>query len=62
MKIIVITGHLVWKVLFNTRLSNLFSDSASNKNRFIFRDNFIIRFLSIFLFIYDRPLSIRKIN
>ncbi len=62
MKTIVITGPSgSGKTYLSTRLSKLFRDSIIIKTDSFYRDNLLIRFLSIFLYdIYDRPLSINK--
>ena len=62
MKTIVITGPSgSGKSYLSNRLSKLFFDSIVIKTDSYYRDNLIIRFLSIFLYdIYDRPLSIKK--
>ena len=62
MKTIVITGPSgSGKSYLSSRLSKLFRDSIVIKTDSYYRDNILIRFLSLFLYdIYDRPLSIRK--
>ncbi len=62
MKTIVITGPSgSGKSYLSNRLSKLFNNSIVIKTDSYYRDNLLIRFLSIFLCdIYDRPLSINK--
>ena len=62
MKTIVITGPSgSGKTYLSSRLSKLFCESIVIRTDSYYRDNFLIRFLSIFLYdIYDRPLSIKK--
>ena len=62
MKTIVITGPSgSGKSYLSDRLSKLFCDSIVIKTDSYYRDNLLIRLLSIFLYdIYDRPLSIKK--
>ena len=62
MKIIVITGPSgSGKTFLSDRLSNLFDNSIVINTDSYYRDNLLIRFLSIFLLdIYDKPLSIMK--
>ena len=62
MKTIVITGPSgSGKTFLSNKLSKLFDNSIVLKTDSYYRDNIIIRFLSIFIFdIYDRPLSIKK--
>ena len=62
MKTIVITGPSgSGKSYLSSRLSKLFCDSIVIKTDSYYRDNLLIRFLSIILYdIYDRPLSIKK--
>ena len=62
MKTIVITGPSgSGKTYLSSRLSKLFCDSIVIRTDSYYRDNFLIRFLSIFLYdIYERPLSIKK--
>ena len=62
MKTIVITGPSgSGKSYLCSRLSKLFSDSIVIKTDSYYRDNLLIRFLSLCLYdIYDRPLSINK--
>ncbi len=62
MKIIVITGASgSGKSYLSSRLSKLFCDSIVIKTDSYYRDNLLIKFLSIFLYdIYDRPFSIKK--
>ncbi|WP_413677883.1 uridine kinase [Prochlorococcus sp. MIT 0916] len=62
MKTIVITGPSgSGKSYLSNRLSKLFYDSILIKTDSYYRDNLLIRFLSIFLYdIYDRPISIKK--
>ena len=62
MKTIVITGPSgSGKTFLSNKLSKLFDNSIVLKTDSYYRDNILIRFLSIFLFdIYDRPLSIKK--
>ena len=63
MKTIVITGPSgSGKSFLTNKLLQLFDDSIVLKTDSYYRDNILIRFLSLFNFdIYDRPLSI-KIN
>ena len=62
MKTIVITGPSgSGKSYLSNKLSKLFYNSIVIKTDSYYRDNFLIRFLSIFIYdIYDRPLSIKK--
>ncbi len=62
MRTIVITGPSgSGKSYLSSRLSKLFCDSIVIKTDSYYRDNLLIRFLSIFILdIYDRPLSINK--
>ena len=62
MKIIVISGPSgSGKTCLSNKLSKLLDNSIVIKTDSYYRDNLIIRFLSIFLYdIYDRPLSIKK--
>ena len=62
MKTIVITGPSgSGKTYLCNQLSKLFYNSIVIKTDSYYRDNFLIRFLSIFIYdIYDRPLSIKK--
>ncbi len=62
MKTIVITGPSgSGKTYITNKLYKLFSNSIVIKTDSYYRDNKLIRFLSIFLYdIYDRPLSIMK--
>ena len=62
MKTIVITGPSgSGKSYLSCRLSKLFNNSIVIKTDSYYRDNILIRFLSIFLYdIYDRPWSIKK--
>ena len=62
MKIIVITGPSgSGKSFLSKKLSKSFNNSIIIKTDSYYRDNLLIRFLSIFLFdIYDRPISIKK--
>ena len=62
MKTIVITGQSgSGKSYLSQSLSKLFYNSIVIKTDSYYRDNFLIRFLSIFLYdIYDKPLSIKK--
>ena len=62
MKTIIITGPSgSGKSYLSSKLSKLFSDSILIKTDSYYRDNLLIRFLSIFLYdIYDRTLSIKK--
>ena len=61
MKIIIITGPSgSGKTYLSNKLSKLFDNSIVIKTDSYYRDNILIRFLSIFLYdIYDRPLSIK---
>ena len=62
MKTIVITGASgSGKSYLSNKLSKLFSNSIVIKTDSYYRDNLIIRFLSILVYdIYDRPFSIKK--
>ena len=62
METIIITGPSgSGKSFLSEKLSDLFDNSIVIKTDSYYRDNLIIRFLSIFLFdIYDRPMSIKK--
>ena len=62
MKTIVITGPSgSGKTHLSNKLSKLFDNSIVIKTDSYYRDNIIIRFLSLFLYdIYDRPFSIMK--
>tara|TARA_Y100000766_G_C18635664_1_gene473024 strand:+ start:35 stop:646 length:612 start_codon:yes stop_codon:yes gene_type:complete len=62
MKTIVITGpSSSGKSYLTKKLCNFFYNSIVLKTDSYYRDNIIIRFLSLFLYdIYDRPLSIKK--
>ncbi len=62
MKTIVITGPSgSGKTFLSNKLSKFFRNSIVIKTDSYYRDNIIIRFLSIFFVdIYDRPLSIKK--
>ena len=62
MKTILITGPSgSGKSYLSSRLSKLFNNSIVIKTDSYYRDNILIRFLSIFLYdIYDRPISIKK--
>tara|TARA_Y100001968_G_scaffold313178_1_gene337113 strand:- start:618 stop:1220 length:603 start_codon:yes stop_codon:yes gene_type:complete len=62
MKTIVITGPSgSGKSYLSNNLSNLFFNSIVIKTDSYYRDNILIRYLSLFLYdIYDRPLSIMK--
>tara|TARA_Y100001968_G_C19227342_1_gene652713 strand:- start:195 stop:797 length:603 start_codon:yes stop_codon:yes gene_type:complete len=62
MKTIVITGPSgSGKSYLSNKLSNFFLDSIVIETDSYYKDNALIRFLSIFLYdIYDRPLSIMK--
>ena len=62
MKTIVITGPSgSGKSYLSNNLSKLFYNSIVIKTDSYYRDNILIRFLSIFLYdIYDRPLSIKN--
>ena len=62
MKIIVITGPSgSGKSFLSKKLSKSFNNSIIIKTDSYYRDNLLIRFLSIFLIdIYDRPISIKK--
>ena len=62
MKTIIITGATgSGKSYLSNRLSKLYSNSIVINTDSYYRDDFLIRFLSIFLYdIYDRPLSIKK--
>ena len=62
MKTIIITGPSgSGKSYLSNRLSKLFNNSIVIKTDSYYRDNILIRFLSILLYdIYDRPLSIKK--
>ena len=62
MRTIVITGPSgSGKSYLSNKLSKLFCNSIVIKTDSYYRDNIIIKFLSIFLYdIYDRPLSIKK--
>ena len=62
MKTIVITGPSgSGKTYLSNRLSKLFDNSIVIQTDSYYRDNILIRLLSIFLYdIYDRPLSINK--
>ena len=62
MKIIVITGPSgSGKTYLSNKLAKLFDNSILIKTDSYYRDNILIKFLSIFLCdIYDRPLSINK--
>ena len=62
MKTIVITGPSgSGKSYLSNRLSKLFYNSIVIKTDSYYRDNILVRFLSIFLYdIYDRPVSIKK--
>ena len=62
MKTIVITGPSgSGKTYLSYKLSKLFDNSIIIKTDSYYRDNILIRFLSIFLYdIYDRPLSIKR--
>jgi len=59
---IVITGPSgSGKTYLSIKLSKLFDNSIVIKTDSYYRDNILIRFLSIFLYdIYDRLLSIKK--
>ena len=51
------------KSLLTNKLLDIFEDSIVLKTDSYYRDNIFIRFLSLFMFdIYDRPLSIKKIE
>ena len=62
MKTIVITGASgSGKSYLTNKLSKLFYNSIIIKTDSYYRDNILIRFLSIFLYdIYDRPMSIKR--
>ncbi len=62
MKTIVITGASgSGKTYLSNKLSKLFENSILLTTDSYYRDNFFIRFLSIFQYdIYDRPFSIKK--
>ena len=62
MKIIVISGPSgSGKTCLSNKLSKLLNNSIVIKTDSYYRDNFFIRFMSIFIFdIYDRLLSIKK--
>ena len=62
MKTIVITGPSgSGKTYLSNQLSKLFDNSIVIKTDSYYRDNILIRYLSILLYdIYDRPLSIKK--
>ena len=62
MKIIVISGPSgSGKTILSNKLSKLFNNSIVIKTDSYYRDNILIRFLSIFLYdIYDRTFSIKK--
>ncbi len=62
MKTIVITGPSgSGKTFLSNKLIKIFNNSIVIKTDSYYRDNFLIRFLSIFIYdIYDRPLSIKK--
>ena len=62
MKTIVITGPSgSGKSYLSNKLSKLFYNSIVIKTDSYYRDNILIRFLSILLYdIYDRPLSIKR--
>jgi len=62
MKTIIITGPSgSGKSYLSIRLSKIFADSIVIETDSFYRDNLLIRFLSIFIYdIYDRPLSIKK--
>tara|TARA_B100000579_G_scaffold385492_1_gene356633 strand:- start:540 stop:1145 length:606 start_codon:yes stop_codon:yes gene_type:complete len=62
MKTIVITGPSgSGKSYLSNKLSTLFYNSIVVKTDSYYRDNILIKFLSVFLYdIYDRPLSINK--
>ena len=59
---IIITGPSgSGKTYLSNKLLKLFDNSIVIKTDSYYRDNILIKFLSIFLFdIYDRPLSINK--
>ena len=59
---IIITGPSgSGKTYLSNKINKLFDNSIVIKTDSYYRDNFLIRFLSIFLYdIYDRPLSINK--
>ena len=62
MKTIVITGPSgSGKSYLSNKLSKLFYNSIVIKTDSYYRDNKLLRFISIFLYdIYDRPISIKK--
>ncbi len=62
MKTIIITGPSgSGKTYLSYKLSKLFDNSIIIKTDSYYRDNILIKFLSIFLYdIYDRPLSIKR--
>ena len=62
MKTIIITGPTgSGKSYLSNKLSKLFINSIVIKTDSYYRDNILIRFLSIFLYdIYDRLISIKK--
>jgi len=62
MKTIIITGPSgSGKTYLSNRLSKLFYNSIVIKTDSYYRDNILIKFLSIFLFdVYDKPFSIKN--
>ena len=62
MKTIIITGPSgSGKSYLCKKLSKIFNDSIVIKTDSYYRDNLLIRFLSMFIYdIYDRPMSIKK--
>ena len=62
MKTIIITGPSgSGKTYLSTKLSKLLGNSIVLQTDSFYRDNLLIRFLSIFIYdLYDRPLSIKK--
>ena len=62
MKTIIITGPSgSGKTYLSNKLNKLFDNSIVIKTDSYYRDNLLIKFLSMLLYdIYDRPLSIKK--